>query len=483
MEITRAQRYRPGMKVPAINVPKSHGPTLVGLQLMLSLFPKRRFSFLKPTLKNVISGTLDSNHCATGWIRKIRKQKRFWFVELNDGSCFESLQIVVPSGLIEEKDKLSLGSSLEISGKLVKRIGGMQKIEMLADKVRLLGDCPGESYPIQKLENSAEFMRTKALNFRLRTEKNSSVARLKSEAAHSLLNNLHKDDFIRVFPPILTEHDCEGGGEVFRVEANQKDFFSNPAYLTVSTQLHLEIAAASLPRVYSLSPVFRAENQHTSKHLSEFWMLECEISFLNDLESLLGFIESLIKSTVKDIATSRHDGLDCSILEDIVKKPFAKISYTEAIKELSSFNKSFNYPLEWGNDLQTEHERFIAETIFKGPVFVTHYPSNLKPFYMKLSGDNNTALCTDLLVPGIGEIVGGSLREDDYGVLKEKMKQRLGFNGDNNPLQWYLDLRKFGTVPHGGFGLGFDRLLQYISGTNNIRDTVMIPRYNGSIKF
>jgi asparaginyl-tRNA synthetase len=354
----------------------------------------------------------------------------------------------------------------------------------LAHTVRILGNCPGESYPIQKLENSSEFLRTNALNFRLRAERDSSLARLKSEAAYSLLNNLRNADFIRIFPPILTEHDCEGGGEVFRVEAERVNFFSSPAYLTVSTQLHLEIAAASLSRVYSLSPVFRAENQHTTKHLSEFWMLECEISFLDNLELLLKFIEILIKSTVKDISAScRADALDESRTEGIISKPFAIIPYTEAIKVLSGFKDRFKYPLEWGNDLQTEHERFLAETIFKGPVFVTDYPSKLKPFYMKTSDDKKTALCCDLLMPGIGEIAGGSLREDDYSALKENMKQKLGFEGDKNPLQWYLDLRKFGTTPHGGFGLGFDRLLQYISGTNNIRDTVMIPRYSGSIKF
>lgn len=431
-----------------------------------------------------MNGELYSNICASGWIRNIRKQKNFCFVELNDGSCFESLQIVIPSNLINDTHNLSLGSSLEINGKLVKSVGALQQIEMIAENVRQIGFCPGESYPIQKLENSAEFLRTKALNFRLRTERHSSIARLKSVASLSFLNNLQRDDFLRIYPPLLTEHDCEGGGEVFRVEASRDNFFSDPAYLTVSTQLHLEIAAASLPRVYSFSPVFRAENQHTTKHLSEFWMLECEISFIDSIQALIGYIESLIKSTVQDIKNSCiADALDTPIADDIITKPFARISYTEAIKELSSIKNSFYSPVEWGNDLRAEHERFIAENIFKGPVFVTDYPSNLKPFYMKMNSNNNTAICCDLLVPGIGEIVGGSLREDDYNALEKRMDQKLGFNIKNNPLQWYLDLRRYGTVPHGGFGIGFDRFLQYISRTGNIRDIVMIPRYNGSIKF
>ena len=256
---------------------------------------------LKPTIKTILKSSPNSHVIASGWIKKIRKHKRFWFAEINDGSTPESLQTVIPSDLIfkgseseneNEKGSLLLGSSLEIKGKLVQSIGGMQNIEILAEKIRILGACPGDSYPIQKLDNSPDFLRTNSLNFRLRTSHDSSIVRLKNELFHALSQTLKDYDFVRIFPPVLTEHDCEGGGEVFRVEANSRpNFFSKPTFLTVSTQLHLEIAAASFARVYSFSPVFRAENQHTSKHLSEFWMLECEISFIDELESLLNFIE------------------------------------------------------------------------------------------------------------------------------------------------------------------------------------------------
>ena len=439
---------------------------------------------LRPNIKQIIQEKINSNTCANGWIKNIRKQNRFWFAQINDGSTSESLQVVIPSDLINKNDLLTLGSSIEVVGNLVESSGTVQNIEILAESVRLIGSCPGDSYPIQKFNNSPDFMRSNSLNFRLRSGRDSSIARLKSELFSSQSTFLRNQDFTRIFPPILTEHDCEGGGEVFRVEADRPDFFSKPAYLTVSTQLHLEIAASSLSRVYSFGPVFRAENQHTTKHLSEFWMLECEISFLESLDILLNFIERMLKTSVESLIPSSNNlQLDKDRINDIVYKPFAKISYTEAIEELSKISEKFEYPIFWGKDLQTEHERYLAEEIFGGPVFVTDYPEQLKPFYMKLNEDGKTVKCCDLLVPGIGEIVGGSLREDNYFGLKKRIEQKFNVKNGPNPLQWYLDLRKFGSVPHGGFGLGFDRFLQFISGTRNIRDVVMIPRFAGSIKF
>lgn len=439
---------------------------------------------LRPIIKNIIKGPINSDANICGWIRKIRKQKKFWFAEINDGSTFESLQTVIPVELIKDNQQISLGTSLEINGKLLKSAGSMQNVEILAESVRLLGKCPADSYPIQRVNNSPDFMRTKSLNFRMRTDRDASIARLKSETFFQLVNFLRDNDFIRIFPPILTEHDCEGGGEVFQVEADRQNFFSKPAFLTVSTQLHLEIAAASFPRVYSFSPVFRAENQDTTRHLSEFWMLECEISFVEALDSLLKFIENILKSCTNSLLqlANNNQAINVANSEKILNNSFARISYTDAVKELASVGNKFNYPVMWGRDLQTEHERFLAEEIFKRPVFVTDYPAKIKPFYMKKDENGQTVKCCDLLVPGIGEIVGGSLREDDYNTLKTNIEQKLGLK-EPNPLQWYLDLRKFGSVPHGGFGLGFDRFLQYISGTANIRDTVMIPRYAGSIKF
>ena len=439
---------------------------------------------LKPNIKQLIQGPLNSITNASGWIRNIRKQKRYWFAQINDGSTSKSLQITIPAELVNRIDSLALGSSIEVSGNLVKSPGAEQNIEILAKSVRLIGNCPGDTYPIQKFHNSADYMRSNSLNFRLRTDKDSSIARLKSELFCVQASFLRTNDFTRIFPPILTEHDCEGGGEVFRVEADRPDFFSKPAYLTVSTQLHLEIAASSLSRVYSFSPVFRAENQDTTKHLSEFWMLECEIAFLEKLDVLLGFIESFLKTSVEALLPSFNDlGLDIDRANDIIAKPFGKISYSEAIEELSKVSGIFTYPVSWGNDLQTEHERYLAEKVFSSPVFVTDYPRQLKPFYMKLNEDGKTVKCCDLLVPGIGEIIGGSLREDDYANLQANIEGKFNLKNRPNPLQWYLDLRKFGSVPHGGFGLGFDRFLQFISSTSNIRDIVMIPRYAGSIKF
>ena len=444
----------------------------------------QKFWVLNPTIKQIINGPLNSIASVNGWIKKIRKQKNFWFVEMTDGSTAESLQTIIPVDLINTNITMSLGSSLQIDGKLVKSMGSMQNVEIFAEKIRLLGNCPAESYPIQKINNSSDYMRSKSLNFRLRTNRDSAITRLKNELFFSSASFFHKNDFIRIFPPILTEHDCEGGGEVFRVEAEKRNFFSKPAFLTVSTQLHLEIAAASFPRVYSFSPVFRAENQDTTRHLSEFWMLECEISFIQTLNEILNFIEEMLKACVGPLLESSNSNniIDLNIAKQLFDKQFARLSYTEAVKDLSQVARKFDFPVVWGKDLQTQHERYLAEEIFKGPVFVTDYPAGIKPFYMKVNEDGKTVKCCDLLVPGIGEIVGGSLREDDYNILKMNIEQRFG-HIDSNPLQWYLDLRKYGSVPHGGFGLGFDRFLQYISGTPNIRDIVMVPRFAGSIKF
>lgn len=441
-------------------------------------------SLLKPTIKAIINENIGTDVCISGWVKKIRKHKNFWFADLNDGSSCNSIQTIIPFELLGDANELSLGSSAEITGKLNKSIGNSQNKEVLAEKVRILGKCPSEVYPIQKISNSLDFLRTSAINFKLRTSQDSFIARLKDDLALSLSQILKNNEFIRMFPPILTEHDCEAGGEVFRVTANRDNFFDKQAYLTVSTQLHLELAAASMARVYSFSPVFRAENHQTTRHLSEFWMLECEVSFIDKLDILLDLIEYFLKTGLSSILESNSYSIlqHCSKNQDFVTKPFHRITYTDAITELSKF-QNFKYPVIWGEDLKTEHERFLAEQMFCGPVFVTNYPSRVKPFYMKSNDDGITVACCDLIVPGIGEIVGGSLREDNYEKLNTLINSTFLGVTNENPLQWYLDLRKFGSVPHGGFGLGFDRFLQYISSTKNIRDTVMIPRFSGSIKY
>lgn len=446
--------------------------SLRALNLAIGSVASHKFA-LAPTVNQVLKGKLGNDYQVSGWIKAIRKQKTHIFAEVSDGSTASTIQVVLPAELIRDPTVLSLGSSIQVQGKLAESLGRGQAIELLASEVLSVGPCPGDSYPIHKNEMSEAYLRNQALSFRLRTEKFSSLSRLKSQISNLIHRILNDNEFIQIYPPIITEHDCEGGGETFRIEANKENFFSKPAFLTVSTQLHLEMAAASLQRVYSFSPVFRAENQQTTKHLSEFWMLECEMAFLEDLKSLLGTIEFFIQSCC--------DG----ILQ--LSGPIPSISYTDAVRELSSVNNCatagttmFEYPVYWGADLKTEHERYLAEQVFKGPVFVTDYPAQLKPFYMKLNPDERTVACCDLLVPGVGEVVGGSLREDRFDVLKARMDSILG-RGHN--LDWYLDLRKYGGTRHGGFGLGFDRLIQFLSGAPNIRDVVMIPRFCGSIKF
>lgn len=439
-----------------------------------------KFNLFKHTIRKAIEMPANTKVNLNGWIKTARKQKRFYFAELFDGTTSEPLQLVIPSNLIANPSDFSSGSSISVDGEITKSIGSMQNLELQVDNYKILGRTLDEFYPIQKVNNSFDYIRNNALQFRLRTEYNSRVARLKSLLGSKLVQTLDENEFINVFPPIITEHDCEGGGEAFAVEANRPNFFSKPAYLTVSTQLHLEMAASSMPRVYSFSPVFRAENQHTTKHLSEFWMLECEMAFINNLQILMDFVEYLIKISIACVTEQEPDLIaDSTIFEN----KFPVLSYTDALKELSCHESKFLSPLIWGKDLQTEHEKFLTEQIFKGPVFITDYPADVKPFYMKTNSDGKTAMCFDLLFPGVGEVVGGGVREDEYDLLKLKMENRLGITGSDHSLKWYLDLRKYGSVSHGGFGIGFDRILQYFAKENNIRNVVMVPRFSGSIKF
>lgn len=427
---------------------------------------------LHDTIKTILGKETGSACIASGWIRNIRKQKNFTFAELSDGTSSTDLQVVIPNKLFDScaDTQLSHGASLQVKGKLVKSPASGQPVEVFSESIEYTGSCPGDEYVIQKTLMSESYLRNHALTYRMRTQPHAELARLKSKASLAIHSILDENEFIQVYPPIITEHDCEGGGEAFHIGSSKEMFFGKPAYLTVSTQLHLELAAACYPRVYSFSPVFRAENQQTTRHVCEFWMLECEMAFMHTLDQLLQNIESLLSDITDRL------GLDTALFGEKIDR----ISYTESVAELQKFSSKFEVPITWGADLRTEHERFIAEQIFKGPVFVTDYPVELKPFYMKANSDNKTVACCDLLVPGVGEIVGGSLREDNPDVLKENMTSKLGQIGD---LSWYLDLRKYGGTRHGGFGLGFDRFLQYVSGTKNIRDVIMIPRYCGSIKF
>jgi asparaginyl-tRNA synthetase len=440
---------------------------------------------LPTSIRALMHAPVNTRLVVNGWVRNVRRQKRYWFAEIADGSSGQSLQIVAPSLLAKEGDlPITPGSCIKAFGVLQRSHGTGQELELLADDLQVTGPCDAGSYPIQKQGHSDEFLRTQQ-HFRLRTERMSKIMRLKSKLAHAMASWLHSQDFVQIYAPSITEHDCEGGGEAFTVSSERRpDFFPKDAYLTVSAQLHLEIAASSISRVFSMAPVFRAENHQTSRHLAEFWMLECEMAFCDTLDSLLNFAETFLRESCGLLSreATEMDDESRSRLLTTFGRPIPRISYADAVDILAKHPESFEYCPQMGRDLQSEHEKFLCDRVFRGPVFVTDYPAALKPFYMKLNPDSQTVACADLLLPGMGEVLGGSLREDRAHVLKESMERKLSPAACES-LQWYLDLRKFGCSPHGGFGLGFDRLLQFALSVGNIRDVVMLPRTAGAIKY
>ncbi|MFH1489150.1 MAG: asparagine--tRNA ligase [Pseudomonadota bacterium] len=451
-------------------------------------------------------GATDSACTVMGWVRTRRDSKGgFSFIEINDGSCLRNLQIVVDGKIPNYHDeilKLQTGCSIRVRGRLIASPGKNQSIEMHAEEVEVLGWADPDAYPLQKKRHSFEFLRTIA-HLRSRTNTFGAVARVRNAMSHAIHTFFQERGFIYIHTPILTGSDCEGAGEMFRVTTLdldrvprkedrvdfEKDFFGVPANLTVSGQLEAEIYALSMGDVYTFGPTFRAENSNTSRHLAEFWMVEPEMAFC-DLEGNIALAETFLKTIIEDLL--RHCEEDMAFfnrfiepsildtLENLVTKDFECLTYTEAVDLLTGAKESFEFPVEWGKDLQSEHERYLCEKVFQRPIVLKDYPRDIKPFYMKVNDDERTVRAMDVLVPRIGEIIGGSQREEDYDLLVERMKET---NMNLEDYWWYLELRKFGTAPHAGFGLGFERLIQFVTGLSNIRDVIPFPRTPGSLSF
>jgi asparaginyl-tRNA synthetase len=438
-----------------------------------------------------------------GWVRTRRDSKGFSFIEVNDGSSLKNIQVVADEKLPNYEDikKLTTGSALSVSGKLIESKGGGQKWEIVADGVEVINLAP-EDFPLQKKRHTDEFLRTIA-HLRPRTNKYGAAFRIRSEMAYGVHKFFRDRGFRYLHSPILTGLDCEGAGELFRVttldmnnppkkEGNadyQQDFFGKEANLTVSGQLSAEMFALALGDVYTFGPTFRAENSNTRRHAAEFWMVEPEMAFC-DLNGNMDLGETLIRELTTYAMDECSDDLELfarwvdkalmATLENIAQSEYIRLPYREAVNILSRSGKKFEYPIGFGKDLQTEHERFLTEEHFKKPVIVYDYPKTIKPFYMRVNDDDETVAAMDVLVPGIGEIIGGSQREERLEVLEARMDE---MNLDKAPYWWYLDVRRYGSVPHSGFGLGFERFLMMITGISNIRDVIPFPRTPSSIEF
>ncbi len=441
-----------------------------------------------------------------GWVRTKRELKEFTFVEVNDGSSLQGLQVVLNQSLpnyAASLKQLNTGASIEVTGSLVASQGKNQRIELQASQIKVWGEADPETYPLQKKRHSFEFLRTLG-HLRSRTNTLGAVFRVRNACATAIHQFFQERGFLWVHTPIVTASDCEGAGEMFAVTSlnlkqvpltpNQtvdysQDFFERPAFLTVSGQLEAEIMALAFSNVYTFGPTFRAENSNTSRHLAEFWMVEPEMAFC-DLEGDMDLAEAFLKYIFQHVLTTCPEDMeffqqriDNSVLEtaqNIIDNQFERLTYTEAIALLEKSSKTFEFPVKWGLDLQSEHERYLAEDLFKKPVIVTDYPTEIKAFYMRLSDDEKTVRAMDILAPKIGEIIGGSQREERLDVLHRRI-QAQGLNPDD--YWWYLDLRRYGTVPHAGFGLGFERLVQFMTGMENIRDVIPFPRTPGSAEF
>ena len=434
-----------------------------------------------------------------GWVRTRRDSKGgFSFIEINDGSCLSNLQIIADhkiEGFPEVAMKLHAGSCIGVTGKLVQSMGKGQNVELQADSIEVYGPADTEEYPLQKKHHSFEFLREIA-HLRPRTNTFGSVMRVRNRLAYSIHTFFQDRGFVYLNTPIITTSDCEGAGEMFQVTtlnlANPpldeagidytQDFFGEKTSLTVSGQLEGEVYALALSEIYTFGPTFRAENSNTSRHLAEFWMVEPEMAFY-DLDDNIDLAEDFIRYLFSDVLEHCSEDLeffnkriDKTLLErhkGIVENSFERIPYSEAVHLLEKSRQKFVYSVEWGCNLQSEHERYLSEEVFKKPVVIFNYPDEIKPFYMKANEDGETVCAMDVLLPRLGEIIGGSQREDNYEVLTKRMKEK---GLDPSHYQWYLDLRKFGSAPHSGFGLGFERLVQFVTGMENIRDVIPFPR-------
>lgn len=441
----------------------------------------------------------------SGWIRTRRDSKGLTFIELNDGSTIKNIQILIEDtypGYQSLLKELCTGSSVVVTGRLVESPGKGQHVEIQAATVTVTGSAPVDEYPLQKKRHSFEFLREIA-HLRPRTATFGAVSRVRSAMSFAIHRFFNERGFIYVHTPIITGNDCEGAGEMFQVTTLDlervpmvdghvdytKDFFGKKASLTVSGQLEGEAYACALKKIYTFGPTFRAENSNTSRHLAEFWMIEPEMAFC-DIKGNMDLAEEFLKYIFRYVLEHCGDDMEffntyiskgvAENLRAITESTFERITYTEAVERLTRADARFEFPVAWGADLQSEHEKYLTEVIFKRPVIITDYPKEIKAFYMKLNHDGRTVRAMDILVPRLGEIIGGSEREEDA----EKLSQRIiecGLNPDD--YRWYLDLRRFGTVPHSGFGLGFERVIQFVTGMQNIRDVIPFPRSVGSLAF
>lgn len=458
-------------------------------------------------IKNIyrnIDTYADQTIVIEGWIRTLRASKAFGFIEVNDGSFFKNIQVVFEEGLenFAQISKLPISTSIKVEGKLVLTPDAKQPFEIKATSIEVEG-MSDKDYPLQKKRHSFEFLREIA-HLRPRSNTFSAVFRVRSLTAFAIHQFFQERGFVYANTPIITASDAEGAGEMFRLTTLDsknppindeekvdfsKDFFGKETHLTVSGQLQAEAYALAFRNVYTFGPTFRAENSNTARHASEFWMIEPEIAFadLNDnmelAEDMLKYVINYVMENAPEEMEFFNKFVDKGLLDrlnNVANSDFAKVTYTEAVDLLKKSGNKFEYPIEWGNDLQTEHERYLTEKIFKKPVFVTDYPKDIKAFYMKLNEDNKTVAAMDLLVPGVGEIIGGSQREDNLEILEQKMD---AMDIDKKEYWWYLELRKYGSVRHSGFGLGFERAIMYLTGMSNIRDVISFPRTPKSAEF
>jgi asparaginyl-tRNA synthetase len=440
-----------------------------------------------------------------GWVRSRRDSKGVTFIELNDGSKFKSLQLVVDAGIVPENTlkQVTTGSSIAVSGLLVESPAKGQAVELKVSTLKVYGTADAATYPLQKKGHSLEFLRDIG-HLRVRSNTFGAAFRVRNALTNAIHTFFQERDFLYVQTPIITTSDCEGAGQMFNVtslsprnpprtsEGNidwQQDFFGRQAYLTVSGQLEAEIFALAFSKVYTFGPTFRAENSNTPRHLAEFWMIEPEMAFY-DLEDNMALAEEFLKFTIRyaldhcredlEFFNERIEKTVLGTLEHVAQSNFDHMSYTDAIQELKKSGRSWEFPVEWGNDLQTEHERFLTEEVFKRPVIVTDYPKAIKAFYMRLNDDDKTVRAMDVLVPRVGEIIGGSQREDRYELLLRRLRES---GLDEKAYWWYLDLRRYGSVPHSGFGLGLERMMMYLTGLKNIRDVIPFPRTPGNAEF
>ena len=450
---------------------------------------------------------VDSQVTIKGWIRTRRDSKAgISFLAVHDGSCFDPIQAVVPNSLnnYDEVTSLTAGCSVSVTGVLVQSAGQGQSFEIQANSVTVLGWVENpDTYPMSAKRHSIEYLREHA-HLRPRTNMIGAVTRVRNCLAQAIHRFYHEQGFYWISTPIITASDCEGAGEMFRVSTldmqnlpmtdkgeidYSEDFFGKEAFLTVSGQLNGETYASAMSKIYTFGPTFRAENSNTSRHLAEFWMVEPEVAFA-DLEDIAKLAENMLKYVFKAVLEERRDDMEffaqriektaISRLEEFVEKDFAQVDYTDAVEILKACGKKFEYAVEWGVDLQSEHERYLAEEHFKAPVVIKNYPRDIKAFYMRQNEDGKTVAAMDVVAPGIGEIIGGSQREERLDVLDARLEE-MGLNKED--YSWYRDLRKYGSVPHSGFGLGFERLVAYVTGMGNVRDVIAFPRTKGSATY